>query len=1136
MPETFDPYHRWLGIPPEEQPADCYRLLGVKTFESDPDVIEAAGDRQMAHLRTYQTGKHGELSQKLLNEVAAAKVCLLHPEKKPAYDDKLQKELAAKKAAIPKAIPLAATPSPQPEPSEPTALPMKTLAILGGSVVGLLLIVLLIFSILPSSEETVLAVDWPETNRGAATLQIDGQPVAVDPYGPVELRCEPGEHRVVLTRPGFQPFEQTVTLAKGGRQVVEPVWHAVPPTPKPDEIAAVEPPTPPNVDDPVPAVDNPVPPDDPATATTDPGTTVTDPSVAVTDPGTDPNDPSVAVTPPEPPPVATKLPVPAADAQVIVFQQLQEVYDLDKQRTAAEKLKLARDLFALSKRTTHDMDERFGVLRKAMEVAGDAGDAMLMFQAVDTIAADFDVNPIDVKRNVFAKLADGPLDAERIASLVAGSRALIDEAVAAERYDVALEAATLAFRVCQNVAGRDFRKETLDRRREIEELCAARQKLEEMLARVEANPADGEAHLFLGRWYCFSQDDWMVGLGHLAKGSDAGLAAVARRETDEGPNEPADQVALADAWWDLAQTREGGQEKTGAMRRAGAWYRQAQPSFPGGLEKVKIERRLAEIAALGGAAPELPDTSPSVIRPAVAGELKLNEWVDLLGGVEVPRNRVLGTWQLAGDVLTVPAGDFSRIMLPIEVAGSYDLEVEFTRHEGDDAVAVILPIGPTQCAMLLSVLDGKGDARHGVAHVQGRGAADPQNPLYFGLGALPNGRKHTLMIAVRSVGRNVAIQAALNGKLILSSAGDVSVLSLPNEWSLLRPNRAGLGANKSAVEFHRVRFRLLGGKATALPPSQPGPGYVVAPQVPGPVTLPPVPATPDVPQGQWVDLLAPVDIDADQVAGKWTRDGEGVAVAPDKFCRLMLPVRVDGSYELAFEFTRHSGENVVGAKLPVGSTDCCLALSLRGGEGSGIAHIDGREGHMNASTRKPGTLQNGRRYSVLVRVQLSGEDVRAEVLLDGQPYIGWVGKQASLEAYRDWRTPDKSRPALTAYEAAVTFHTVRFRLLSGKATWVRPPGTTSSGAVAPPAPGSLVPGLVAEYFKGTNFEELLATRIEPTVDLKWARDEDSPIPKTNMSARRTGWLVVPETGTYTFDLNSNDGHRVWLDGKLVMDP
>ena len=74
MPEEFDAYYRWLGIPPKDQPANHYRLLGIELFEANADVIEAAADRQMTHLRTYQTGRHGPLSQKLLNEVAAAKI------------------------------------------------------------------------------------------------------------------------------------------------------------------------------------------------------------------------------------------------------------------------------------------------------------------------------------------------------------------------------------------------------------------------------------------------------------------------------------------------------------------------------------------------------------------------------------------------------------------------------------------------------------------------------------------------------------------------------------------------------------------------------------------------------------------------------------------------------------------------------------------------------------------------------------------------------------------------------------------------------------------------------------------------------------------------------------------------------
>ena len=50
----------------------------VALFESDPDVIANAADRQMAHVRTFQTGPNAAHSQRLLNELAAAKVCLLN--------------------------------------------------------------------------------------------------------------------------------------------------------------------------------------------------------------------------------------------------------------------------------------------------------------------------------------------------------------------------------------------------------------------------------------------------------------------------------------------------------------------------------------------------------------------------------------------------------------------------------------------------------------------------------------------------------------------------------------------------------------------------------------------------------------------------------------------------------------------------------------------------------------------------------------------------------------------------------------------------------------------------------------------------------------------------------------------------
>lgn len=123
MPDTFNGYHVWLGIPASEQPPNHYRLLGIAAFESDLDVIEHAADRQMAHVRTFQSGRHQALSQQILNELAAARLCLLSAPKKAAYDDELRLKLGAVHKAVPvgKAIPVAAAKAPPAAAVKPTA-------------------------------------------------------------------------------------------------------------------------------------------------------------------------------------------------------------------------------------------------------------------------------------------------------------------------------------------------------------------------------------------------------------------------------------------------------------------------------------------------------------------------------------------------------------------------------------------------------------------------------------------------------------------------------------------------------------------------------------------------------------------------------------------------------------------------------------------------------------------------------------------------------------------------------------------------------------------------------------------------------------------------------------------------------
>ena len=86
----------------------------------------------------------------------------------------------------------------------------------------------------------------------------------------------------------------------------------------------------------------------------------------------------------------------------------------------------------------------------------------------------------------------------------------------------------------------------------------------------------------------------------------------------------------------------------------------------------------------------------------------------------------------------------------------------------------------------------------------------------------------------------------------------------------------------------------------------------------------------------------------------------------------------------------------------------------------------------------------------------------------------------------------------------------------------------------PGASGSIV-GLKAEYFKGTALAgEPVFTRFEPGVNQIWdERGPGSGLGAYDFSVRWTGLLRVPATGEYALVSRSDDGIRVFVDGKQV---
>src|SRR6266478_6636022 len=80
-------------------------------------------------------------------------------------------------------------------------------------------------------------------------------------------------------------------------------------------------------------------------------------------------------------------------------------------------------------------------------------------------------------------------------------------------------------------------------------------------------------------------------------------------------------------------------------------------------------------------------------------------------------------------------------------------------------------------------------------------------------------------------------------------------------------------------------------------------------------------------------------------------------------------------------------------------------------------------------------------------------------------------------------------------------------------------------------------GLKGEYFRGEKLEGSPAVvRIDPQVNFNFGAADSLPeIGKEHFSARWSGFLTPKTAGTYQLGVTGDDGYRLWLDGKLLID-
>jgi hypothetical protein len=601
MSETFDPYYKWLGIPPKDQPPNHYRLLGLELFEPDLDVIDSAAEQRMAHVRSVQAGKHAKDSQRLLNEIAAAKVCLLRSEKKNAYDNLLRQRLnAAAAKSSPQAsggkrsLPVAAAaPAPlrvaQPlSASQPAPAANDPFDFASGSV-----------------QSTTRRSTSARNNRttllvaGITAVGIAGACIVVFAF-----------YNADRSSPNDVPVKVAGNLTEPTKSPASPSPAAAPARPKP----SVAPPAVGKVSEAnatstssrtvVPASD------ESARSSEDLHSSVPTLSRQTDGPGTGTAVDSTGSNPlsvsPKPDTAEPAISQPALDNREAIpddaalanaAKLIKQVYkdDFAKAKTSAQKETLAKSLLEKAMITQTDRVSQFALLQTARDMAAHGGDFGTAVLAIDELNTIFQIDGPNIKAAVLLKGAPSATSRFQRRLLAQKAAEAAEEAFAKDDFTNAKKLALLVQGEAK--AGGDNRlvKWAAARLTSIDAANQAIGPVNQAQSTLMKTPADPDANLIVGKYLCLVKGNWQAGLPKLALGGDPDLKRMAANELAIAVT-PDDQRKLGDGWWNVADTL-GGTEKKEIQARAAFWYKQAMPGLTG-LDKDKIEKKIAGSADL----------------------------------------------------------------------------------------------------------------------------------------------------------------------------------------------------------------------------------------------------------------------------------------------------------------------------------------------------------------------------------------------------------------------------------------------------------------------------------------------------------------------------------------------------------
>lgn len=296
-----------------------------------------------------------------------------------------------------------------------------------------------------------------------------------------------------------------------------------------------------------------------------------------------------------------RRPIPSDTDQRQALAVVKEVYGEEYKvaESGDQKRAIVEKLFRKASESKADPTSQFVLLKFALDLAVEAGEAELALDATEKTAASFDINVVAARHHALLQASKAARTEKQCDQVVRSAFRLMDEAVAADEPQIALEIGKIGTSAAETARSKDLIVQLSEKNMEVREIALDHAEAAQAIDKMKANPTDPSANLAVGKYLCFAKGDWDRGLPMLALGNNETLKTIAALEL-VGVNEANEQAKLGDTWWDYGES-VGGLAHKRLRQRACVFYKQALPGLAG-MAKDRAEKRLQQIGVVDGVA------------------------------------------------------------------------------------------------------------------------------------------------------------------------------------------------------------------------------------------------------------------------------------------------------------------------------------------------------------------------------------------------------------------------------------------------------------------------------------------------------------------------------------------------------